>query len=230
MGHGDGPSSKDEVLLYDSIFASSAGVHDKTALNNTTLFEYSNPSFQKVQQVTSPTLISPPCPLTTSHLVYKPGRSTMLAFSVILKKLFLKQKNACFLKLARYRGNPVSTLPSILPDISSEIAIVKNKEECERNWTNPFKRLHSAHYEDESLGGGIQSHVCTPALRQVSIEQTQVLDLLSSALQGGVGRVKRAVFSHLQACRKFMLTRAEGERELKRAKKCLVVGSIIRIL
>ena len=49
MGHGDGPSSKDEVLLYDSIFASSAGVHDKTALNNTTLFEYSNPSFQKVQ-------------------------------------------------------------------------------------------------------------------------------------------------------------------------------------
>lgn len=51
LHHGEGPSSKDEVLLYDSIFASSAGVPDKTALNNTTLFEYSNPSFhhQKVQ-------------------------------------------------------------------------------------------------------------------------------------------------------------------------------------
>ena len=100
----------------------------------------------------------------------------------------------------------------------------------ERSWTNPFKRLHSAQYEGESLGGAIRSRVCTPALRQVTLEQAKVLDLLSSALQGGVGRMKRAVFAHLQECRKYMLTRAEGERELKHARLCLAAGAIIRVL
>ena len=78
------PGSREEVVLNDSIFASSGpGLQEKTYLNNTTtLFEYSNPSFHRGQLPTSPS-----CPLTAAQLVSKPSRPAFLVLFFIMDKL-----------------------------------------------------------------------------------------------------------------------------------------------